>query len=142
MAFLNIHAFPKSFPGPCERQMGEIIAALIRLFTGRVPDSESNARLLELAVAPTQWSAGHAVFDEVRRRLLAAMNARDRPREWQHHFEESCCQAMYNATDPPDPFDPGSAFYVAGQAIGLARAVGVPVERVVTVLAPIAETDA
>ena len=82
------------------------------------------------------------MFDEVRRRLLAAMNAKDWPREWQHHFEESCCQAMYNTTDPPDPFDPGSAFFVAGQAIGLARAVGVPVEKVVAELAPVAELGA
>ena len=43
---------------------------------------------------------------------------------------------MYNATDPRDPFDSGSAFFVAPQALGLARVVGVPVEAIVTVLAP------
>jgi hypothetical protein len=43
---------------------------------------------------------------------------------------------MYNAVGPPDPFDPGSAFFVAGQALGLARVVGVPPEAVVAVLAP------
>ena len=140
MAFPDIHGFSKSHTGPYELQMGDSIAALLRLFADRVPDSESNTRVLELASEPTRWSAGHAVFDEVRRRLLAAMNAKDGPREWQHHFEESCCQAMYNATDPPDPFDPGSAFFVAGQAISLARAVGVPVELVVVVLAPNTES--
>ena len=139
MAFPDVRGFPTSHPGPYEVQMGGNIAALLRLFAGHVPDPESNNRVLELASDPTRWSAGHAVFDEVRRRSLAAMRAEDGPRELQHHFEESCCQAIYNATDPPDPFDPGSAFFVAGQAIGLARVAGVPVERVIAVLAPSAE---
>jgi len=116
--------------------MGGQIAGLLRLFAGRVPDAESNARVAELAATPARWSAGHAVFDEVRRRLLTASKAKDEVREWQHHFEESCCQALYNATDPMHPFDPGSAFFVAPQAFGLARAVGVALAEVVAVLAP------
>ena len=136
MAFPDIQRFPESDPGPYERQMGGLIAALLQQFTGEVPDPESNARVLDLASDPARWSAGHAVFDEVRSRLLAAISDKDGLREWQHHFEESCCQAIYNATDPPDPFDPGSAFFVAVQAIGLAGAVNMPVERVVAVLAP------
>jgi hypothetical protein len=136
VAFPDIRGFPESHPGPYERQMGGMIVGLLRLFGGRVPDAESNARVAELAGNPARWSAGHAVFDEVRRRLLAAAAAKDRAREWQHHFEESCCQAMYNATDPRDPFDPGSAFFVAPQALGLARVVGVAVAEIVAVLAP------
>jgi hypothetical protein len=116
--------------------MGDIIARVLRVFAGRVPDDESHARVAELVAAPARWSAGHAVFDEVRRRLLAAMKAKDTPREWQHSFEESCCQAVYNATYPPDPFDPGSAFFVAPQALGFARVVGVPVAEIVAALAP------
>src|SRR4051812_37698381 len=99
MSFPNIHSFPESHCGPYERQMSESIAALLSVFTGRVPDTESIDCVLELAAAPARWSAGHAVFDEVRRRLLRAIDAKDQQREWQHHFEESCCQAMYNATD-------------------------------------------
>src|SRR5262249_57021546 len=113
---------------------GESIAALRGVLVGRVRAAGSNTRVLELATPPDPWSAGHAVFTEVRHRLLGAMSARDRARECQYGFEESCCQALYNATDPPDPFDPGSAFFVAGQALGLARMVGVPVEAVVAVL--------
>jgi hypothetical protein len=116
--------------------MGEIIARLLQVFDGHVQDAESHARVVELVASPSLWSAGHAVFDEVRRRLLIAMRAKDTTREWQHYFEESCCQAVYNASDPRDPFDPGSAFFVAPQAFGLARAVGVPVAAIVGVLAP------
>jgi hypothetical protein len=135
MAFPDIHEFPPIHAGPYERQMGGFIAALLRLFHGRVPDSDSNARVTELAETPDRWSAGHALFNAVRGRLLAA-DGSDLPRQWQHHFEESCCQALYNATDPPDPFDPGSAFFVAPHALALARAIGLPPEAVVTVLVP------
>lgn len=136
MAFPDIHTFRECHPGPYEYQMGGIIARLLRVFAGRVPDSESHARIAELVACPGRWTAGHAVFDEVHRRLLTAMKAKDALREWQHHFEESCCQAVYNATDPRDPFDLGSAFFVVPQAFGFARAVGVAVAEVVTALAP------
>lgn len=134
MPFPDIEGFPESHPGPYERQMGRIISSLLLLFAGRVPDCESHSRVTELAASPSRWSAGHAVFDELRKRLLAAREAKDRQRESQYHFEESCCQAMYNATDPFGPFDPGSAFFVPAQAFGLAFLVGVPTDEVVAVL--------
>jgi hypothetical protein len=115
--------------------MGQTIAGLLRLFHGRVPDAESAARVAELAATPDRWSAGHAVFREVRRRCLAAVQAKDRARSTQYGFEELCCKALYNATGPDDPFDPSSPFSVAGAAVRLARAVGVPVEEVADVLA-------
>lgn len=135
VTFPNINNFPESHPGPYERQMGGYIGGLLRAFAGHVPEAESNTRVLELAATPGRWSAGHAVFDEIRHRLLAAIKAKDEPREWQYSFEESCCQALYNATEPPDPFDPSSAFFVVAQALGLARAVGVPLEAVGAVFA-------
>lgn len=141
MPFPSIASFPECHPGPYERQMGKTIAALLGLFIGRAPDSESIGCVLELATAPARWSAGHAVIEEVRRRLLTATDAKDRQREWQHHFEESCCQALYNATDPPDPFDAASAFFVAGHALALAWSVGVSVEAVVAVLAPLTRLE-
>jgi len=116
--------------------MGIFIVSLLRLFTSRLPDTESNDAVLQLVATPSRWSAAHAVFNEIRSRLLVAMDAKDKLREWQYHFEESCCQAVYNATSPVDPFDPASAFFVVGQALGLARITGVPVEAVALVMAP------
>jgi len=135
VGFPDIRTYPKSHPGPYEQQMGQFIVGLLQLFSGQVADVESHQRVLELAATPSRWSAGHAVFDVVRSRLLATAD-KDQPRKLQYYFEESCCQSMYNATDPPDPFDPSSAFFVAGQALSLARSIGVPVEAVVAVLAP------
>jgi hypothetical protein len=133
VGFPDIHRFPVNHPGPYELSMGRRIAGLLRLFQGHVPDAESSARVLELASTPDRWSAAHAVFDEVRRRLLK-INHSGRPDEWQYHFEESCCKALYNSSGPSDEFDPSSAFFVPVQALGLAPAVGVSVEAVVAVL--------
>jgi hypothetical protein len=135
VGFPNINKFPKSDPGAYERQMGGYILRMLGLFAGRVPDAESNARVTELAATSNRWSAGHAVFDEVRHRMLGAMDRQDRLMAAQHIFEESCCQAMYNATEPRDPFDPSSAFFVVGWALGLARLVGVPLDAIAAVFA-------
>ena len=105
--------------------MGAMIAGLLQVFSGRIPDAESNARVLELARIPERWSAGHRLFDEVRARLLIAEKASNHRQAAQYYFEESCLQAIYNATDPRDPFDPSSAFFVVVQAIGLGREIGI-----------------
>jgi hypothetical protein len=134
--FPDIRGFPESYPGRDERDMGGRTCALLRLFRGRVPDAESHAHVLELADTPSRWSAGRAVFDEVRCRLLGAMNDRDEARIWQHRVEESCCKAMYNATKPRELFTLGDPRFVPWEAVCLARVVGVPVEDVFGVLAP------
>jgi hypothetical protein len=133
MFFPDLLAFPPSRPGPYERQMGGYISALLGLFAGRVPDAESHACVLKLAANPRCWSAGHAVFDEIRHRSLAAMDPATRARPAQYFFEESCCQALYNATEPQDPFDPSSAFFVVASALALAQLTGVPLEAVAAV---------
>lgn len=84
MAFPDIGTFPESDPGPYERQMGRMIAGLLAVFADRIPDSESNARVAELAGNPSRWSAGHAVFNEVRGRLLTAMATKERARGCQY----------------------------------------------------------
>ena len=136
MAFPDIHKYPNSYPGPYERQMGIFIVGLLGLFTSRLPDTESNNAVVQLVTTPSRWSAAHAVFDEIRSRLLAATDAKDKLRECQYQFEESCCQAVYNATRPVDAFDPASAFFVVGHALALARMIGIPVDAVALVMAP------
>ena len=112
--------------------MGRSIAALLRLFQDRVPDSESAARVAELAATPDRWSAAHAVFDEIRRRLLKVHG--DALRARQYAFEEVCCQSLYNAAAPDDPFDASAPFFVASAAFSLAEALGCPTEPVVEAL--------
>lgn len=134
--FPDPHLFPTDHPGPYECGMGDRIVALLDLFYGVAPDAASHAAVRHLAGLPDRWSAGHAYFDILHDRLLAAMRARDRPRYLQLDFERSCLQALYNATSPPHPFAPGAPFWVAGTAVRLARAVGVPDAALLDSLAP------
>jgi len=134
VAFPEIRDFPKNHPGPYERGMGRTIAALLRLFRDRVSDSESAAKVAELADTPDRWSAAHAVFDEVRRRLLTSDG--DTVLARQYAFEEACCQSLYNATAADDPFDASAPFFIAPAAFGLAEALGCPTESVVEALRP------
>lgn len=64
--FPDIHKFQVRQIGPYERSMGNAIAALLTLFRDRVPDRETNARVLELSITTDRWSAGHKLFSCVR----------------------------------------------------------------------------
>lgn len=114
--------------------MGRSIAELLHLFAPHVDDKESNSRVLELVSNQTLWRAGHVVFDEVRRRRLVATKQENLKLEYQYYFEESCCQALYNAIEPPDPFDPSSAFYVAPSAISFAKFIELQMDDVLITL--------
>jgi hypothetical protein len=116
--------------------MGASIAKLLQLFHGKVPDAESNSRVLELAVTPAKWSAAHALFDVVRTRYLVATKANDDVRSAQYEFEESCLEALYNESSPSNPFDSVSPYWVVPSAVGLARAIEMPVEDVLTAMIP------
>ncbi|HEX5244355.1 MAG TPA: hypothetical protein VFW23_13915 [Tepidisphaeraceae bacterium] len=119
--------------------MGRVILKLLQHFEGHVPDSESFARVIELAATPNRWLAAHGVFDQIRRRRLSAKLMHDASNptalEWQRAFEELCCKAMYNCTSADDPFDSSSPFFVAGAAIKLAKALGMPLDDVAEILA-------
>jgi len=139
MAFPDIHSFPKSNPGPYEESMGRVILNLLKHFEGHVPDPESFAKVIELAATPQRWLAAHCVFDQIRSRRLSAKLVLEAHNptalEWQRAFEELCCEAMYNCTSADDPFDSSSPFFVAGAAINLAKALGMPLDEVAEVLA-------
>lgn len=133
MTFPKISTFPKASPGPYERQMGRYILAVLDVFAGRVPDSESHSHVRQLVADEDHWSAGHAVFNEVRRRCLTAAHHKDDLRAAQYALEESCCQAVYNSTEPVDPFDACSPFFVVPQAMGLAALLRASLDEIANV---------
>ena len=133
MTFPQISTFPKASVGPYERQMGRYILAVLDIFADRVPDSESHSHVRQLVADEEHWSAGHAVFNEVRRRYLTAAHHKDDLRVAQYAFEESCCQAVYNSIEPVDPFDACSSFFVVPQAMGLAALLKVSSENIANV---------
>jgi hypothetical protein len=116
--------------------MAEDIVALLRLFEDRVPDRETHAWVVALASNPNKWPDAHRVFDRVRDRTLAAIKAGDRLREGQYMFEEICLKSLYNESNTLAPFDSDSPHWITKCAISLARQLGIPVQEVVTVVAP------
>jgi hypothetical protein len=118
--------------GPYERHMGRLIRSLLTMFSAHAIDTESNAALTAMATSTTTWNAAHAVFDEVRGRLLQVTD--DEALTAQYFFEECCAKAMFNATDTNMPFDAASAFFVVPAAHTFAIAVGLGAERVATAL--------
>jgi hypothetical protein len=116
--------------------MGESILALLQLFRGRVPDPETNGWVTDLAADPQKWPGAHDMFSRVRERLLNADAQNDYVGECQYCFEELCLKSLYNETDTRAPFDSDAPDFVASSAIHLARAVGVPVQDVIAVIAP------
>jgi hypothetical protein len=119
-----------------EAQMQADILGLLRLFAGRVPDAETLDWLMELTADREKWTIAHALFDRVRRRHLKAIDTGQRALDIQYCFEEVCLKSLYNETYPQAPFDSGSPYCVIKNAIALARAVGVPVEEVLAIVAP------
>jgi hypothetical protein len=114
--------------------MAKDIVALLRLFEARAPDPETAARVIALATDPKQWPSAHRLFDEVRRRWL---DTSDRLRQGQYSFEEICLKTLYNETAAEDPFDSDSAYYVVPCAIGRAWQLGMPVRKVLEIVAPL-----
>jgi hypothetical protein len=121
------------------------ILGLLRLFRERARDRETNDWAIELVADRDKWPRAHDLFDLVRTRLLVATQDGGRPlpvdqvdqaKACQYSFEELCLKAVFNETDTRCPFDSCSPFWIAGSAIYLARALGVPVSAVIAVIAP------
>ena len=125
--------------------MQSTILALLRLFRERARDLETNEWTTAIVADRDKWPGAHDLFDLVRKRLLVATqdggrtlpaDQVDHAKACQYGFEELCLKAVYNETDTQCPFDSCSPFWVAGSAISLARALGIPVSAVIAFLAP------
>jgi hypothetical protein len=119
-----------------EARMQADILALLQLFRDHVPDTETNAWVIEVAGGYANWPKGHDLVHRIRKRNLKAIDSRDYVRECQYCFEEVCLQSLYNETHPRAPFDSCSPYWVIKNAIVLARVVGVPVQEVLAIVAP------
>lgn len=126
-----------------EVEMQSTILALLRLFRERARDSQTNAWVIELVADQDKWPRAHDLFDLIRNRLLEVTGDADTApvqvdpaRVLQYAFEELCLKAVFNETDTEYPFDACSPFWVAGSAVQLARALRVPAEAVIALIAP------
>jgi len=117
-------------------QMQADILALLALFRGHVPDHETLAWTATLAANPDTWNQGRQLFAEIRGHNLMAIRSEDHPRECQYCFEEVCIQSLYNETQPDDPFDPCSPYWVIKNALSMAKALHLPAKDVVGIVVP------
>jgi hypothetical protein len=114
-------------------QLQPTILALLKLFRGHVPDTASNSQVASLIADVRKWPEAHDLFADVRRRLLATC---DNVLDCQYSFEEICLKTVYNETDTDAPFDRVSPFWVVPMALELAKAIRLPIEDVVAIVAP------
>ena len=102
---------------------GAIIELLDHYLT-RVSETATMRLLREVAADWHRWSEGHAVFDRIREKTLEAEHSSDRLASNQYAFEEICAKTLYNMSNPEDPFDSDSAFWILPLAANLSAALG------------------
>ena len=110
--------------------MGETIARLIAVFSA-AHDPTVHALLTSIANAPGRWPEAKAARGRVRGKLL---ETRDPNLRAQYYFAEACFESLYNETNPVDPFDSVSPFWVVPHALTLAETLGLPHSMVTAAL--------
>jgi len=118
--------------------MGSVadIQELLNLFKDVVPDKESNRMVNKFACDKAKWYDAHGLFNTIRDRNLRAIKENNKVKECQYCFEEVCAQTLYNIIRPTAPFDPDSPYWVIKNALALAKALNIPTEEVVNIVAP------
>ena len=107
--------------------MGASILKLVVLFDKCAPDPDIQTDLKAIVSDHNRWGSAHAYRDMVRTRML---HTKDKAKLAQYSFVESCLEAIYNETDPDDPFDSVAPFWVVPFAASLAKLVGVSTDAV------------
>jgi hypothetical protein len=74
--------------------------------------------ILHIADHPMEWVNAHNAFSTLRTTTLDLESARDRTKEERLFLclvglAENAAKVIYNATDPPDPFDADSGWWIA-----------------------------
>jgi hypothetical protein len=84
------------------------------------------AAILETADHPSRWQSGHEVFDAARRRFLVerATPGPPEPSLYLLGLAELVAKVVYNQTQPGDPFDEDSGWYIAPEALRAADMTG------------------
>lgn len=111
------------------------MAALVRLFAARVSDRATLAELQGMLERPDSWHLAHAFFERVRLKTLGAEQSHNTALACQYLFEEVCAKTLYNLTEPDDPFDSDTPYWIFPNAVSLARSLGMRDAEVVSVVA-------
>ena len=113
-------------PLSCSRQVSRAAAILDVCRTRWTPVPAVDA-VSALARAPERWREGHDHFSAVRQ--LTLLEERRRTNEIYYSLlfvAENTAKTIYNATEPSAPFDEDSPFWLAANALEMARNVNAP----------------
>ena len=106
----------------------DIVTAMLTpltFFEARCDDKATLQTLIALANNSSRRKEAHALFNEIRKKTLAAEKRKDALALAQYAFEEICAKTLYNLTHAPAPFDPDSPFWVLPFAVDLGSRLGV-----------------
>lgn len=98
---------------------------LIDLFEPHCEDQSTLTKLKDMLGESTRWPDAHDLFQEIRRKNLAASEGGDKKVECQYLFEEICAKTLYNMSRSSAPFDPDSPYWILPNALYLSRAFGI-----------------
>ena len=117
---------------PHTNETAQAIQEMVQFFLPHCSD-QSTLRLLDgLACDDKLWCNAHALFGQIRDKMLRADASDDRLLQEQYSFEEICAKTLFNMSghhDPdckefPAPFDADSPFWVLPAAVAFARTLG------------------
>ena len=109
---------------------------LVDLFLAKCTEKSTMEELKELLSSQDRWIEAHALFDRIRSKTLGAKKQNNGLLLSQCSFEEICAKTMFNLTDTDAPFDADSPYFVIPIALSFARALGIPDEEVIRIVAP------
>jgi len=112
------------------------IKALLDLFEQKVPDRETNRLVWKFCNEKARWENAHGLHSTLRDRNLRAIKEGHKIKECQYCFEEVIAKTLFNLTRSSAPFDPDAPYWIIKNALTLAKALGIPTEEVVSIVAP------
>lgn len=102
---------------PSERHVRWAANILQRIIDRTAITSPPIARILQIASSPAEWKEAHDAFSEARRSSLHLADTRPQSPQQallvrELHVAELVAKVIYNAANPPDPFDHDSAWWI------------------------------
>ena len=101
------------------------IIELLEYFLPQCEDRLTMQEVKDMASDWRKWSDGHKLFDRIRTKTLLVERNIDQLIVCQYLFEEICAKTLYNLSNPRDPFDADSPFWILPIALQFAKAMGI-----------------
>jgi hypothetical protein len=119
---------------PPDEQTLAAMSSFARLFRPYVEERATWQEVEAMIRDESTWQGAHALFDRIRIKTLSVQEGDDKL-NCQYSFEEICAKTLYNFSDPVDPFDVDSPFWVIPLALRFSRFLKLPDSAVLDAIA-------